>query len=91
MYDSETGNKLKSDLGEYPVIDGNTVYFSGKKITASLLDDKNKLETIWKSDFSATNDMIKAGDCLYSADSIGISAIKIKNDKPEKTMDHSNR
>ena len=35
MYDSQTGNKLKNDAGEYPVIDGNTVYFSGKKITAS--------------------------------------------------------
>jgi outer membrane protein assembly factor BamB len=84
MYDSKTGDKLKSDAGEYPVIDGNTVYFSGKEITASLLDDKNRLERLWKSDFSATNDLIKAGDCLYAADSTGITAIKIVNNKPQK-------
>ncbi|MBK7628063.1 MAG: PQQ-binding-like beta-propeller repeat protein [Bacteroidales bacterium] len=84
MYDSNTGNKLKSDAGEYPVLDGNNIYFSGKKVTASLLDSKNKLETIWKSDYSAANDLIKAGDCLYAADSTGITAIKISDNKPAK-------
>ena len=41
MFDSKTGNKLKSDAGEYPVIDGNTFYFSGKEIAASVLNSKN--------------------------------------------------
>ena len=84
MYDSGTGDRLKSDVGEYPVIDGNTVYFSGKEISASLLNNKNKLESLWKTDFSATNDLIKAGDCLYAADSSCITAIKIVNNKPQK-------
>ena len=84
MYDSNTGNKLVSDAGEYPVIDGNTIYFSGKEITASLLGNKNRLDKIWKSEFSATTDLIKAGDCLYAADSTGITAIKIVNNKPQK-------
>jgi outer membrane protein assembly factor BamB len=89
MYDSKTGVRLKSDAGEYPVIDGNTIYFSGKEITASLLDSKNKLEILWKSGFSATNDLIKAGDCLYAADSAGITAIKIVNNKPQKLWTRS--
>jgi outer membrane protein assembly factor BamB len=84
MYDSETGEKLKADVGEYPVVDGNTIYYSGKKITACLLRSKNKLETLWKADFPATNDLIKAGDCLYAADSTGITAIKIVDNKPQK-------
>jgi outer membrane protein assembly factor BamB len=84
LYDSKTGIKIRADAGEYPVIDGNNIYFSGKEITASFLDDKNKLESLWKSDFSATNDLIKAGDCLYAADSTGITAIKIVNGKPQK-------
>jgi len=84
MYDSKTGDKLKSDAGEYPVIDGNKIYFSGKRITASLLDNKNISETLWESDLSATNDLIKAGNCLYAADSTGITAIRISDNKPLK-------
>ena len=34
MYDSQTGERLKADAGEYPVIEGNTFYFSGKGISA---------------------------------------------------------
>jgi outer membrane protein assembly factor BamB len=84
LYDAKTGDKLKSDVGEYPVLDGSNIYFSGKKVSASLLDDKNKLETLWKSDYSAANDLIKAGDCLYAADSTGITAIKVSDNKPSK-------
>ena len=89
MYDSKTGDKLKPEAGEYPVVDGNTIYFSGKGITASLLNDENKLETVWKSDFPATNDLIKAGDCLYASDSTGITALKIVNGKPQKLWAHA--
>ncbi len=84
MYDSKTGTKIKSDAGEYPVIDGDNIYFSGRKITAYVLDNKNKLENVWKSDYSAANELIKAGDCLYTADSTGITAIKITDNKPTK-------
>lgn len=84
MYDAQNGNKLKSDAGEYPVIDGDNIYFSGKRITASSLGDKNKLESLWKSDYSAANDLIKAGNCLYAADSTGITAIRISDNKPTK-------
>ncbi len=84
MYDSQTGKKIKSDAGEYPVIDGDTIYFSGPNLTASLLGSKNSLESFWKSDFSATNDLIKAGDCLYAADSTGITSIKIIDKRPVK-------
>ena len=31
------------------------------------------------SDISATKDLIKAGDCLFAADSTGITAVKIKD------------
>ena len=74
---------LKSDAGEYPVIDGNTFYFSGKEISASVLNNKNKLETLWKIGVSAKNDLIKAGNFLYAADSTGITAVRINSDKPE--------
>ncbi len=84
MFDSKTGDKLKSDAGEYPVVEGNIIYFSGKKINASLLNDQNKLEPLWTSDISATRDLIKAGDCLYAADSTDITAIKIKGNTPQK-------
>jgi outer membrane protein assembly factor BamB len=84
MYDSKTGTKLKSGAGEYPVIDGKTIYFSGKKVVASVLNDKYKLEPLWKSDISATKDLIRAGDCLYAADSIGITAVRITDNKPQK-------
>ena len=84
MYDAKTGEKLNSDAGEYPVLDGDNIYFSGKEITASVLDNKNKLERVWNSSYSASNDLIKAGNCLYAADSTGISAIRISGIKPTK-------
>ncbi|HUX94720.1 MAG TPA: PQQ-binding-like beta-propeller repeat protein [Bacteroidales bacterium] len=84
MYDSQTGNRLKADAGEYPVIEGNTFYFSGKGISASILGTDNKTETLWESEFPATNDLIKAGNCLYAADSTEITAIRISDNKPQK-------
>jgi outer membrane protein assembly factor BamB len=83
MFDSRTGDKLISDAGEYPVIDGNTFYFSGKEISATVLNSKNKLETLWKIGVSAKNDLIKAGNVLYAADSIGITAVRINSNNPE--------
>jgi len=79
MYDLESGNKLISGVGEYPVIDGDIFYFSGKKIVAAKLGAENKLDTLWDLDISATNDLIKAGDCLYAADSSGIKAIQLQS------------
>jgi outer membrane protein assembly factor BamB len=76
MYDSDTGERI-STAGEYPVIDGNTFYFSGKKIWAAQLDADKKLDTLWISDIPATNDLIKAGDCLFAADSSGVKALKL--------------
>ena len=84
MYNSENGERIKAETGEYPVIDGDMIYFSGKKIRASVLNDRNGLKDMWISDFSATNDLIKAGNCLYASDSTGITAIKINTDKPER-------
>jgi len=84
LYDSRDGSRIKSESGEYPVVDGNYIYFSGKNITASHLTDSNKLEKLWTAEVSASGDLIKAGDCLYAADSTGtISAVKILNSKPE--------
>jgi outer membrane protein assembly factor BamB len=83
MFESSTGNKLISDAGEYPVIDGNIFYFSGKEISASVLNSSKKLETLWKIGVSAKNDLIKAGNFLYAADSAGITAVRINSDKPE--------
>jgi outer membrane protein assembly factor BamB len=83
MYDASTGDTLIKEVGEYPVIDGNVIYFSGNEIIATHLNDSNRLDTIWKSEVSATNDLIKAGDCLYAANNNGIAAIKIADHKPK--------
>jgi len=84
MFDSNTGTVIKKDVGEYPVVDGNTIFFSGKKIIATALNSKNQLDTIWTVNVSATNDLIKAGNYLYSADSTGINALKLNgNNIPE--------
>ena len=45
-----------------------------------------KLETLWSTDISATNDLIKAGDCLYAADSSGIKAIKLRRKNETKLI-----
>ncbi len=82
MYDSQTGNRLKSNVGEYPVVDGNSVYFSGKEITATSLNNKNEIDTLWTIDVPATKELIKAGDCLYVADSFSLTAIKINGNNP---------
>lgn len=84
MYSSEDGNKLVSEAGEYPVIDGDLFYFSGNKILAAKLGQENKLDTLWSKDISACNDLIKAGNCLFAADSAGIKAIELlPNNKAE--------
>ncbi|HLP71878.1 MAG TPA: PQQ-binding-like beta-propeller repeat protein, partial [Bacteroidales bacterium] len=85
MFESKTGKTLKQKAGEYPVLDRNMVYFSGKKISGSRLENDNALVTIWRSDFSASNELIKAGNCLYASDSTGIYAIKISGSRLEKT------
>jgi len=90
MYDSESGIKLLSNAGEYPVVDGNLIFFSGKNIKAVMLDSSNQLDSLWTIDIPATNDLIKAGNYLYAADSTGISAIKIGIDnKPELIWKHN--
>jgi len=40
LYDSKTGNKLFPYAGEYPVVDGDTIYSSGENIVAYALDEK---------------------------------------------------
>lgn len=77
MYNSADGNKLVSEVGEYPVVEGDTFYFSGKNINAVKLGVDNKLDTLWTTDITASNDLIKAGNCLFAADSLGIKAIKL--------------
>lgn len=77
MFESATGKLLKSNAGEYPVIGGDTIYFSGKKVNAALVDKDKKLVPLWESDVSAKNDLIKAGNTLYCADSNIITAVKI--------------
>ena len=81
MYDSKTGNRLIPTAGEYPVVEGDTIYFSGKTITAAFLNPDNKLDTLWTIDVPATNELIKAGNILYAADSSGISAIRIERSR----------
>jgi len=88
MYDSKTGFPLVRYAGEYPVVDGNTVYFSGKTVVASELNDTLGLTELWKLEVSATNDLIKAGNCLYAADSNGITAIKISKNRPQVLWAH---
>ena len=83
MYNSESGNVLKSNAGEYPVVDGNNIYFSGSNIRATALNANNGLDPLWTLDTPATNDLIKAGNFLYAADSSGIKAIKLNGSTPE--------
>jgi outer membrane protein assembly factor BamB len=86
MYDAKTGNKLFPDAGEYPVVDGDTIYSSGQNIVAYVLDEKNIPDTLWSLDISATNDLIKAGNVLYAADSTGITAVRIEKDEKPAIM-----
>jgi len=86
LYDSKTGNKLFPYAGEYPVVDGDTIYSSGENIVAYALDEKNIPDTLWSLDISATNDLIKAGNVLYAADSTGITAVRIEKDKKPVIM-----
>ena len=83
MFDSKTGNRIQADAGEYPVIEGDTVFFSGTGISAAILNSSNRLDTLWTSQISATNDLIKAGNYLYSADSSGINVLRLNgNNRP---------
>ena len=77
MYDAETGERLTKDAGEYPVIDGNNIYFSGNKIRASRLNDDKTLDSLWSINADASGDLIKAGDCLYAGGREGITAVRI--------------
>jgi len=88
MYDSNTGLPLARNAGEYPVLDGKYIYFSGNSVSASVLDDTMGLNTLWDAKVLASNDLIKAGDCLYAADSSGISAIKIVDNVPRLLWTH---
>ncbi len=83
MYDSQTGERIYRDAGEYPVVDGNRIYFSGTSITAAQLGDTNNLETIWTYPAPATRDLIKAGDCFYAAGDSGITAVRLTQGKPQ--------
>jgi len=86
MYDTETGRKLVSRAGEYPVVDGDHFYFSGENIVAAKLGTENKLDTLWIKDISASNDLIKAGNSLYAADSNGITAMRLHPDKEAEVI-----
>jgi outer membrane protein assembly factor BamB len=84
MYNSGTGNRIRASTGCYPVVDGDTIYFSGNNITAALLNSENNLETLWTIDVPASGDLIKAGNILYSADPDGINAVRLnRGGKPE--------
>ncbi len=77
MYDSGNGDKLISITGEYPVVEDDNIYFSGKNITSVILNESKKLDTLWKIEVPARTDLIKAGNCLYAADSTGIYAVRL--------------
>ncbi|MCY1719646.1 PQQ-binding-like beta-propeller repeat protein [Prolixibacteraceae bacterium Z1-6] len=77
LYDSETGKNLKYGVGEYPVLDDELVYFSGDKLWAGKLNADQMPDTLWVKDIAARNDLIKAGNYLYAADSTGISAVEL--------------
>lgn len=85
MYDLYTGDTLKTNAGEYPVLDGDNIYFSGKTIVATQVYDSSKFDTLWAIAVPATNDLIKAGNCLYAAGSSGITAVKTAHRKPHVT------
>ncbi len=80
LYDSETGNRI-SVAGEYPVIENHTFYFSGKEVWAARPGKENKLEILWKTGISASNDLIKAGNCLFAANDSAVTAIRILPEK----------
>lgn len=82
MYKSENGELIKTYKGEYPVIDGNNIYFSGSKITSTSLKAGNKLDTLWQISVPARKDMIKAGNFIFAADSNVITAIDVSGKTP---------
>jgi outer membrane protein assembly factor BamB len=77
MYDTESGERLTKDAGEYPVVDGDNIYFSGKEIRAARLGEDKTLDSLWSVGVDASGDLIKAGDCLYAGGERGITAVKI--------------
>jgi len=84
MYDSKTGERLSNKAGNYPVVDGDTIYFSGERISAAVLDEDKNLQFIWNTNIAATSDMIKAGNFLYAAHDREIKAIRLKpGNEPE--------
>lgn len=83
MYNSADGSLIRAYKGEYPVVENEKMYFSGKKITATQLLGQ-KLDTLWTIDVPAGKDLIKAGDCLFAADSNIITAVKITGNTPQK-------
>lgn len=84
MYNSANGDLIKAYRGEYPVIDGNDIYFSGAKITSTSLKAGNKLDTLWQINVPARKDMIKAGNLIFAADSNIITALNVSGNKPEE-------
>jgi len=86
MYNSETGSKIAGNAGEYPVIEGNTFYFSGKGIQVARLNSDNQLVEVLKTKIPATTDLIKAGSVLYGADSTSIKAVKFENGNEPKIL-----
>lgn len=83
MYDSQSGDRLTPNVVGYPVVDGDTVYFSGEEITAAFLNEDKKFDTLWKIDVPANKELIKAGNFLYAADSLSLTAINIKGSNPQ--------
>jgi len=84
VYDVATGDRIKASIGEYPVITDSLLFFSGNRITALHAGSGLLTDTLWQLDIPATHDLIKAGDCLYAADSTGIRAIRLlPGQKPE--------
>jgi outer membrane protein assembly factor BamB len=86
MYDSENGNRLQQNAGEYPVVHGDTIYFSGERINAKVLGPDKKLTDLWTSELGASTDLIRAGNVLYAADSLIISALEIINGTTPKLI-----
>lgn len=79
LYDTQTGEKLMANAGEYPVVDDDIFYFPGKLIISATLNAEKKLDTLWTINVPASNDLIKAGNYLYAADSTGIHAIQLSD------------
>jgi outer membrane protein assembly factor BamB len=78
LYDLQTGEMIKKELGNYPVVSKDIYYFSGSSIHART--SLNPADILWKTEVDASGDLILAGGILYAGGENSITALEASTD-----------